>query len=122
MILIQGKGVSTGVAVGPLYFYQRASAELSRYEVEDRESEWQRFKAAQAKAIDQLGVLAEKAREEAGDEAEHLTEQFSIQPAEILSAVGVIVFGHQRQEQQQKKDDRCAPRPGRQQQRSRRHP
>ena len=65
MITIQGKGVSTGVAVGPLYFYQRASATLLRYEVEDREAEFARFKEAQAKAIDQLGVLAEKAREEA---------------------------------------------------------
>ena len=74
MISIQGKGVSTGVAFGPLYFYQRASAALSRYEVEDREAEWERFKAAQAKAIDQLGVLAEKAREEAGDEAAMLFE------------------------------------------------
>ena len=74
MITIQGKGVSTGVAVGPLYFYQRASAELRRYEVADREAEWQRFKAAQAKAIDQLGVLAEKARAEAGDEAAMLFE------------------------------------------------
>ena len=74
MITIQGKGVSTGVAVGPLYFYQRASAELRRYEVADREAEWQRFKAAQAKAIEQLGVLAEKARAEAGDEAAMLFE------------------------------------------------
>jgi len=74
MITIQGKGVSTGVAVGPLYFYQRAAATLSRYEVEDRDSEWQRFKDAQAKAIEQLGVLAEKAREEAGDEAAMLFE------------------------------------------------
>lgn len=74
MITIQGKGVSTGVAAGPLYFYQRASATLSRYEVEDRDGEWQRFKDAQAKAIEQLGVLAEKAREEAGDEAAMLFE------------------------------------------------
>ena len=74
MITIQGKGVSTGVAAGPLYFYQRASAALSRYEVEDRDGEWQRFKDAQAKAIEQLGVLAEKAREEAGDEAAMLFE------------------------------------------------
>ena len=66
MITIKGKGVSTGVAAGPLYFYQRADGTFRRYEVEDRESEWERFKAAQAKAIDQLGVLAEKAREEAG--------------------------------------------------------
>ncbi len=74
MISIQGKGVSTGVAAGPLYFYQRAKATLRRYEVEDREAEWARFKAAQAKAIEQLGVLAEKAREEAGDEAAMLFE------------------------------------------------
>ena len=74
MITIQGKGVSSGVAIGPLYFYQRASAALKRYEVEDREGEWQRFKDAQAKAIEQLGVLADKAREEAGDEAAMLFE------------------------------------------------
>ena len=74
MIIIQGKGVSTGIAAGPLYFYQRADATLSRYEVEDRDAEWQRFKDAQGKAIEQLGVLAEKAREEAGDEAAMLFE------------------------------------------------
>ena len=47
MITIQGKGVSAGVALGPLYFYRRAAATLRRYEVEDREAEWLRFKAAQ---------------------------------------------------------------------------
>jgi phosphotransferase system enzyme I (PtsI) len=74
MITIQGKGVSTGVAAGPLYFYQRAKGTLRRYEVEDREAEFARFKEAQAKAIEQLGVLAEKARAEAGDEAAMLFE------------------------------------------------
>ena len=74
MITIQGKGVSTGVAIGPLYFYRRATAALRRYEVEDRDAEWLRFKDAQAKAIEQLGELAEKARNEAGDEAAMLFE------------------------------------------------
>ena len=74
MITIQGKGASTGVAAGPLYFYQRTKSEIARYAVEDREAEWQRFKDAQAKAIEQLGVLAEKARSEAGDEAAMLFE------------------------------------------------
>ena len=74
MITIQGKGVSTGVAAGPLYFYQRAKGTLTRYEVEDREAEFARFKEAQAKAIEQLGELAEKARAEAGDEAAMLFE------------------------------------------------
>ena len=74
MISIQGKGVSTGVAIGPLYYYQRAKSTIRRYEVENTEAEWERFKAAQAKAIEQLGELAEKAREEAGDEAAMLFE------------------------------------------------
>lgn len=74
MISMQGKGVSTGVAIGPLYYYQRAKSTIRRYEVENTEAEWERFKAAQAKAIEQLGELAEKAREEAGDEAAMLFE------------------------------------------------
>ena len=74
MITIQGKGVSTGVAAGPLYFYQRVKSEIARTTVTDTDAEWQRFKDAQAKAIDQLGELAEKARAEAGDEAALLFE------------------------------------------------
>ncbi len=74
MITIQGKGVSTGVAAGPLYFYQRAKGTFTRRQVEDREAEFARFKEAQAKAIEQLGELAEKARAEAGDEAAMLFE------------------------------------------------
>ncbi len=74
MITIQGKGVSTGVAAGPLYFYQRAKSTITRYQIADLEAEWARFKAAQAKAMEQLGILAEKAREEAGDEAALLFE------------------------------------------------
>ena len=74
MITIQGKGASTGVAIGPLYYYQRAKSTIRRYQVDDVEAEWARFKEAQAKAIEQLGELAEKARVEAGDEAAMLFE------------------------------------------------
>ena len=74
MITIQGKGASNGVAAGPLYYYQRAESTIRRYTVEDREAEWQRFKSAQAKAIEQLAELEEKARAEAGDEAALLFE------------------------------------------------
>ena len=49
MISIQGKGVSNGVAVGPLYFYRRAESSISRYQIDNPEAEWARFKAAQEK-------------------------------------------------------------------------
>ena len=74
MISVQGKGVSSGVARGPLYFYKRAKTEIDRYEVEDKDAEWNRFKEAQERAIEQLGELAEKAAEEAGEEAAFLFE------------------------------------------------
>jgi len=74
MITIQGKGVSTGIGMGPLYFYRRTKTEIKNYIVDDPAAEWLRFKGAQAVAIEQLGVLAEKARAEAGDEAALLFE------------------------------------------------
>ena len=74
MILVQGKGVSNGVGVGPLYYYRRKSHSIVRSSITDPEAEWARFKAAQATAIEQLGDLAEKARADAGDEAALLFE------------------------------------------------
>ena len=93
MITIQGKGVSTGVAEGPLYFYKRAVTTLKRYTVEDREAEWNRFKDAQQKCIDQLGELAEKAREEAGDEAAMLfeTHQMMAEDLDYEEAIQALI-------------------------------
>ena len=93
MTTIQGKGVSTGVAEGPLYFYKRAVTTLKRYTVEDREAEWNRFKDAQQKCIDQLGELAEKAREEAGDEAAMLfeTHQMMAEDLDYEEAIQALI-------------------------------
>ena len=93
MILVQGKGVSTGVAIGPLYFYQRSKSTVTRYEVENADAEWERFKAAQAKAIEQLGDLAEKARVEAGDEAALLfeTHQMMAEDMEYEEAIQTAI-------------------------------
>ena len=74
MIMIQGKGVSRGVVRGPLYFFQRPNTDIAKVVVADIEAEKQRLKEAQQKAIDQLNALAEKCREEAGDESAVLFE------------------------------------------------
>ena len=96
MISIQGKGVSTGVAAGPLYFYQRAKATLRRYTVEDPQAEFARFKAAQATAVEQLAVLAEKARAEAGDEAAALfeTHQLMAEDLDFEEAIQELILAH----------------------------
>ena len=93
MITIQGKGVSTGIGMGPLYFYRRAKTEIKRYVVEDKQAEWLRFKGAQAVAIEQLGELAEKAREEAGDEAAFLfeTHQMMAEDLDYEEAIQALI-------------------------------
>jgi len=93
MITIQGKGVSTGIGMGPLYFYRRAKTEIKRYTVEDVQSEWLRFKGAQSVAMDQLGELAEKARAEAGDEAAMLfeTHQMMAEDLDYEEAIQALI-------------------------------
>ncbi len=74
MILLQGKGVSKGVTSGPLYFFRRSDATVTKLEVADLEAEKARLAEAQEKSVEQLNKLAEKCREEAGDEAAVLFE------------------------------------------------
>ena len=74
MILMQGKGVSKGVVKGPLYFFQRPDTNITQSFVEDVAVERERLAAAQEKAITQLETLAERAREDAGDEIAILFE------------------------------------------------
>ena len=74
MILMQGKGVSKGVVKGKLYFYERPNSTVEQIQVADIEAEKARLAEAQEKSIAQLEVLAEKCREEAGDEAAILFE------------------------------------------------
>ena len=93
MITIQGKGVSTGIGMGPLYFYRRAKTEIKRYTAEDPQAEWLRFKGAQSIAVDQLGELAEKARAEAGDEAAMLfeTHQMMAEDLDYEEAIQALI-------------------------------
>ena len=74
MILIQGKGVSKGVANGPVYFFQRPRMIITDVPASDIETEKKRIAAAQEKSISQLNVLAEKVRQESGDETALLFE------------------------------------------------
>ena len=74
MILMQGKGVSKGVVKGPIYFYQRGAVTVSTSKAADLETEKRRLEEAKEKSINQLSALADKAREEAGDESAMLFE------------------------------------------------
>ena len=93
MITIQGKGVSTGVGIGSIYYYKRATTEITTYEVEDTDAEWGRFKDAQAKAVEQLGELAEKTAREVGEEEAFLfeTHQMLAEDLDYEEAIEAII-------------------------------
>lgn len=74
MILMQGKGVSTGVMKGPLYFFRRQDTTVVKIQVKDIDAEKARLSHAQEKAVAQLEALAEQCREGSGEESAILFE------------------------------------------------
>ena len=74
MITIQGKGVSKGIAKGPLYFFQRPDTTVTLKVVADIDAEKARLAVAQEQSIQQLNALAEKCQADAGEEMAILFE------------------------------------------------
>ncbi len=68
MITCQGKSVFSGVAIGKIFVYKKAENTVEKYQIEDTVAEFERFKAAQAKAITQLQALYEKTCKDIGEE------------------------------------------------------
>lgn len=68
MITCQGKSVFSGVAIGKVFVYKKSDNTVEQYQIEDPTAEFERFKAAQAKAITQLQALYEKTCKDIGEE------------------------------------------------------
>jgi len=74
MILMQGKGVSGGLAEGPVVFFRRSGAEPAGLPGGNVETEKRRFSCAQQAAASQLMALAEDCRRDAGGDTAMLFE------------------------------------------------
>ena len=84
MVLLQGIGVSGGIAAGRLSFFHRQSDEIPRYRTADSEDEWRRFTVARGKAVQQIQELAELTRGQLRDGSE--------EAAQILEAHGIMAM------------------------------
>ena len=93
MITIKGKGVSSGIGIGPLYFYKRATVSTERHNVNDISAELARFKKSQEDTIKQLEELADKARNEAGEDSALLFEihQEMVQDGDFEDGIKSII-------------------------------
>lgn len=97
MYTIQGKGVSGGVANGPLCFYQRGDHDIAKHEVADTEAEKQRFESARQTAMGQLKALYEKALAEVGEEGAELFEahQMMLDDLDYVEGIQDLIDGEQ---------------------------
>lgn len=68
MIVLKGKGVSDGIAIGKLHYYQRQNKTVEKKTITDTESECVRFDQARVKAIEELDLLYNKAVAEIGED------------------------------------------------------
>lgn len=70
---LQGKGVSPGIAIGPVRIYEKNAIDIPDYKITDTDRETERFQAARSNVINDLGALSEKLlRDNARDAAEIL--------------------------------------------------
>ncbi len=68
MIVLNGIGVSKGIAIGALTFTQKTVVAVEKRTIEDAKSEVDRFESCRAKAILQLGQLAVITAKKLGEE------------------------------------------------------
>lgn len=97
MYTIQGKGVSGGVANGPLCFYRRGTHDIAKHEITDTEAEKQRFESARQTAMEQLKELYEKALAEVGEEGAELFEahQMMLDDLDYVEGIQDLIDGEQ---------------------------
>ena len=98
MVALQGTGVSPGIASGKLYYYKRNTADVTEYTITDTDSELERFKTAVKQAYDELGILAQTAHEEAGDDAAMLfeTHQLMLEDLDYTDRINDLIINEQK--------------------------
>ncbi|MCD7709718.1 MAG: phosphoenolpyruvate--protein phosphotransferase [Clostridiales bacterium] len=74
MIVLQGQGVSGGLARGPLYFFRRPDKNVKKIITDDISAETERLMSAIKKSAEQLIALTEQCTEESGKAAAHMFE------------------------------------------------
>ena len=66
MTIYTGKSVFGGIAIGRLSVYRKDDSQVKRVHIDDPEAEIAKYHEAKETAIEQLGVLYEKALKEVG--------------------------------------------------------
>ena len=74
MEVFKGKAIFSRIAIGPVSFYAKDQMQVKRQRIEDADAEINRYEAAKATAMEQLGELYEKAVKEVGESGAQIFE------------------------------------------------
>ncbi len=93
MVILSGKGVCGGIAIGKMQFYKKESAAITRYKVDSAEQELKRLELAKEKAAKQLQALYEKALAEVGESGAMIFEahQMMLEDEDYLDSIKNII-------------------------------
>ena len=93
MIILEGKAVFEGVAIGRLSVYKKAEQSVKREKVTDVEAEIERYAAARETAIEQLQALYDKAVKEVGEASAEIFEahQMMVEDGDYIDSVENII-------------------------------
>ena len=98
MIVATGKSILNGIGIGKIKIYKAPTYDINMGLVEDVDKELARFEEAVQKAIDQQGVLYEKAKRDAGEESAGIFEahQLMLEDEDLQDAAKEIITSQKR--------------------------
>ena len=96
MEVFKGKAIFSGIAIGPVSFYAKDQMQVKRQRIEDADAEINRYEAAKATAMEQLGELYEKAVKEVGESGAQIFEvhQMMLEDDDYNESVYSIIKTH----------------------------
>ncbi len=93
MIILEGKAVFEGIAIGKLSVYKKAEQSVKREKVDDVEAEIARYEEARIEAVKQLQALYDKAVKEVGESGAEIFEahQMMVEDGDYIDSVENII-------------------------------
>lgn len=94
MVVLEGKSVFGGIAIGKLFFLKKSTEKIIRYKVDNTDLELKRFEDARLIAIKQLEELYNKAFEEVGESNAMIIQihQMMLEDIDYLDSVKNIII------------------------------
>ncbi len=94
MQIFHGKSVFGGIAIGNIKYWDKGSAAVKRYHIDDKEQEKERFVQAKILCMQQLGELYQKACKEVGQENAAIFEihQMMLEDEDYIASVENIIM------------------------------